>query len=89
MGSELRSAARVTKGDDGLNLSPENADEVVARRLIAEELGTAIDEAKTTLDRVGNAMGAPIYHPRTRRWYAVAIVADHAPEWLDPPGGGL
>ncbi len=29
----------------------------------------------------------PIYHPRTRRWYAVAIVAGHR-RWVpcDPPG---
>ena len=34
-------------------------------------------------------MSARIYHPAHRRWYAVAIVAGHAPEWLDPPGGAL
>jgi hypothetical protein len=35
-------------------------------------------------------MSAPVYHPRTRRWYAVAIVEGHR-RWVacDPPGGAL
>jgi len=35
-------------------------------------------------------MTAPIYHPRTGRWWRVAIVAGHR-RWVacDPPGGVL